>query len=104
MKLRTGIRSKNFGAISFSFSNSFKCKNCENKINVQLDTSFLAPGTYSLELILCQIDSDGNIQEHDGIRNAVFFEVIDDKMNPELKNIKYDWGHLVISSFVSSIP
>ena len=68
----------------------------DKKIEFELDTSFIAPGKYSLMLILFKPDHFGNQEKFDMIENALDFEVISTKGQLYNWEWKSNWGTILI--------
>ena len=99
MCLRIGVWTSDKMAVAISHSEPFKAVTAGwstgvNRTEVELDTSGLEPGRYTLELIIEEIFDDGDFNKHDALREAVAFSVEAPDDRPLFERYNNSWGYI----------
>ena len=94
MKMRIGVFTEGYMAVSVFFSEPFSGKKGDNTHICDLDISNLCPGKYRLEIIFLEIADDGRMLKHDRIEanNCVIFEVAVSESKPVFQQYNISWG------------
>lgn len=91
--LRFVVFGKSGITIGMGYSKLFNLKNGNNVANFEFDTSYLSPGSYSVDLILCEYDGDIQIR-HDIVTKAMAFEIEETDITYGMKWNQTGWGNI----------
>lgn len=93
MLLRFVLFDKKGMTVGTSYSNLFSVNSGENNIKFIFDSSILAPGDYSVDLILCEFDDKIQLR-HDIVTQAFEFRVVESEIYYNMKWLKNGWGNI----------
>ena len=99
LQLRIGLFTVGQTAVGISFSEPFSALEGENERDFTFDISYLLPGKYCLELLIVEIDEDGNQVKHDVTnREVVIFEIEVTDEKRVFRKAKACWGFVELPS------
>lgn len=99
LHLRIGLFTIGQTAVGISFSEPFKAPEGENERDFTFDISKLLPGKYCLELLMVEIDEEGNQVKHDVTnREVIIFEVELTEDKQVFRKAKACWGFVELPS------
>lgn len=100
--LRVGTWSADGIAVAISFADIPDVKEGENQTIVRLDISHMVPGKYSLELLLIEVDENGQAVKQDVLKDAIAFEILIDATRKLYHAYNRDWGYMELSMEILS--